>query len=387
MKLITVVLWASMVSQSSQLNCLNQPTYFRRPEYTDISVECGTTSVNLAIIACPAFYTGYNESLLIINNVQNNPDCRGTLDESVVPAVVRFTFTLNKTYSCGSTFVTINTVGTGLYQDFSNIQMVNVSGIVRSRDPATGTITYNAELKYFYSCAYPLQYFLNNTQMDVSSGSIAVEDNNGSFISTLSIKLYSDINYITPLLIPPLGLELRTTIFVQVLASNLTDRYHILLDRCYASIGLHSENSSSFNLFVGCDKDQLTTIFENGKSQHAKFSFKTFRFIEQQNETKSTYYLHCITRLCERATCATFQQCKSRRKRDISATGVSDPQTVSTKIVTKNENSPMGPLQEAQSNSNFESTTGLAVAVGILAVIVFIVLALAAVLYWRNRPF
>lgn len=57
--------------------------------------------------------------------------------------------------------------GTGIFADFSNIQTVNVSGVVRSHDLTSGTVTYNAELKYFYSCAYPLEYLINNTQVDV----------------------------------------------------------------------------------------------------------------------------------------------------------------------------------------------------------------------------
>ena len=56
-----------------------------------------------------------------------------------------------------------------------------------------------------------------------------------------------------------------------------------------------------------CSIDQLTTMLENGDSQKARFHFPAFRFIEQQNETISTYYLHCITRLCERSTCSTFK--------------------------------------------------------------------------------
>lgn len=62
---------------------------------------------------------------------------------------------------------TTSAPGTGIFSDFSNIQSVNVSGVVRSFDPTIGTITYNAELKYFYSCAYPLEYLINNTQVDV----------------------------------------------------------------------------------------------------------------------------------------------------------------------------------------------------------------------------
>lgn len=45
----------------------------------------------------------------------------------------------------------------------------------------------------------------------------------------------------------------------------------------------------------------------NGEMQIARFSFSAFRFTEQQNQTVSTYYLHCITRLCEISTCSTFR--------------------------------------------------------------------------------
>jgi len=62
---------------------------------------------------------------------------------------------------------TTATTGTGVFSDFSNIQTVNVSGAVRSHDPTTGTVTYNTELKYYFSCAYPLEYLINNTRLDV----------------------------------------------------------------------------------------------------------------------------------------------------------------------------------------------------------------------------
>lgn len=77
-------------------------------EYTDISVDCGTEYINLAIKFCPVMYTGYNESELIINNIKNNPDCHVTLDTTVVPPVARFRFPLNSTNACGSNFVVSN---------------------------------------------------------------------------------------------------------------------------------------------------------------------------------------------------------------------------------------------------------------------------------------
>lgn len=74
------------------------------PDYTDISVDCGTTYIRLSILACPVFYTGYNESLLILNQIEGDSACTGTLDESVTPPVVRFTFPINSTTACGSIF-------------------------------------------------------------------------------------------------------------------------------------------------------------------------------------------------------------------------------------------------------------------------------------------
>ena len=73
-------------------------------EYNDISVECGTSTISLAILLCPVVFTGYNESLLILNKLSDDPQCKGTMDESVTPPVIRFEFPLNATNSCGSVF-------------------------------------------------------------------------------------------------------------------------------------------------------------------------------------------------------------------------------------------------------------------------------------------
>ncbi|XP_029923986.1 zona pellucida-like domain-containing protein 1 [Myripristis murdjan] len=381
-----------MIAKSSQLILSDCGAGLRRPEYTDISVDCGTSSIGLAILICPVMYTGYNESLLILNHLFDDPLCQGTLDETVTPPVVRFNFPLNMTNSCGSTFMTTSAAGTGIFSDFSNIQTVNVSGVVRSHDPTTGTVTYNAELKYYYSCAYPLEYLINNTQIDVSASSIAVQDNNGSFISTLSMDLFSDVNYTSPLIIPTLGIELRTEVYVQVKATNLTDQYHVLLDRCYASISPHPNNSTFFNLFVSCSRDQMTSVHENGDSHHARFSFPAFRFIEQQNETVSTYYLHCITRLCDIGACSDFKQCNSRRRRDVDSSVSDNGLTESTvlsspvPIITKTEND-LASKEQDVSGSGSNSTVGLGIAVGILTVAVIVALAMAAAFYTKLRRY
>uniref|UniRef100_A0A8C7PPF0 ZP domain-containing protein n=1 Tax=Oncorhynchus mykiss TaxID=8022 RepID=A0A8C7PPF0_ONCMY len=336
MHLLSFFLLAMMVAKSSQLQLSDCGLNLRRPAYTDISVTCGTKSIGLAILICPAIYTGYNESLLILNNIMNDPACKGTVDRNVTPPVLRFELPLNTTNSCGSLFRTTSAPGIGIFSDFSNIQTVNISGVVRSYDPTTGTVTYNTELKYYYSCAYPLEYLINNTLIDVSASSIAVKDNNGSFISTLSMNLFSDVNFTLPLVIPEQGLDLRTEVFAQVKATNLTSQYNVLLDRCYASISPLPTNSTFFNLFVLCNTDLLTVIHENGKSQRSRFSFPAFRFMKQQNEMKSTYFLHCITRLCEKSTCSTFMQCNSRRRRGVvpATEDAAESKTISSPLIT-----------------------------------------------------
>lgn len=382
-----VLLLLSMIGRSSQLTLSECGGEARRPQVSDIAVQCGTSSIGLAIQLCPVIYTGYNETLLILNHMLD-PACRATLDDAVTPPVARFNFPLNMTHACGSIFRTTSAAGTGIFSDFSNIQTVNISGVVRSIDPTTGTITYNAELKYYYSCAYPLEYLINNTQIDVSASSIAIKDNNGSFISTLSLELFSDANYTDSMVIPDLGIELRTNVYVEVKATNLTGQYHVLLDRCYASISSLPSNSSFFNLFVPCSKDQFTTMIENGDSQSARFRFPAFRFIEQQNETVSTYYLHCITRLCEKSTCSTFKQCNNRRKRstlDTSPLGISKTYTISSpKIITKTESNESKEKPHVAGEED-DSAVGLGVAVGILAFACLIALSVAAVFYKRLR--
>lgn len=78
--------------------------FFALTEYTDIAVTCGTQTINLAIQACPVVYTGYNESLLILNQMAD-PLCRGTLDATANPPVVRYSFPLRQADACGSIFL------------------------------------------------------------------------------------------------------------------------------------------------------------------------------------------------------------------------------------------------------------------------------------------
>uniref|UniRef100_A0A3Q1K874 ZP domain-containing protein n=1 Tax=Anabas testudineus TaxID=64144 RepID=A0A3Q1K874_ANATE len=275
---------------------------------TDISVSCGTQSIDLNIYLCPMYQASYNESLMVLNNQFNTPACLGTADWTAVPPVLKFRIPLNETViaACGNSFKIMNDVGSGTFSDFSSIQSVNISGSVTSSDPSAGAITYRSQLLYKFSCYYPLQYLLNNTQVSVSGVNVAIRDNNGTFISTLSMQLYKDPLYQEPLTIPPTGLNLKTKIYVSVKATNLTQRFNVLLDRCYATTSPYPTLTTYYDLFVGCTRDPQTKVELNGASQKAQFSFEAFRFVEHKDIIVSTFYLHCTTRLCEVSTCSSL---------------------------------------------------------------------------------
>lgn len=71
-------------------------------DYNDIAVDCGTNYISLTIQLCPAIYAGYNETSLFVNSVTYDPNCKGTVDSTAVPPVLRFTFPIGTNNSCGS---------------------------------------------------------------------------------------------------------------------------------------------------------------------------------------------------------------------------------------------------------------------------------------------
>uniref|UniRef100_A0AAY4B4F8 ZP domain-containing protein n=1 Tax=Denticeps clupeoides TaxID=299321 RepID=A0AAY4B4F8_9TELE len=292
---------------------------------SDVMVTCGTNRMELNILMCGVYFSGFNSSLLALNGQFGKPDCMGTPDWIARPPVLKFNFS-----------ITEQEVGSGLFSDYSNVQFVNVSGAVSSLDPSAGTITYRQQMLYMFSCRYPLQYLINNTRIGVAGVSLAVKDNNGSFISSLAMNLYGDSSYTSPLSIPDSGLNLKTRIYVEVKATNLTERFNVLLDRCYATPSPYPVNRSFFDLFVGCNHDAQTVMGVNGASQQARFSFEAFRFVEHRNQTVSTFYIHCATRLCERTYCSSLMQVPSfigRRRRAVETaqgTSVTDVATVTS---------------------------------------------------------
>ncbi|XP_077403423.1 zona pellucida-like domain-containing protein 1 isoform X2 [Vanacampus margaritifer] len=258
---------ASLLLTQAKHACIGHST-FRRPANSDIEVFCGSQMVTLQILLCPIYFNGYNESLVSLNSKHSNEHCKGIVDWTADTPVIKFNFSITEEEisTCSNKLTVSQEVGTGLFSGFSTIQYINISGMVRSEDPITEAITYHQEVIYKFSCRYPLQYLVNNTQMSVSGVSLAVKDSNGSFISTLSMQLYPDNQYTSVLQIPPGGLQLKTRIFVEVKASNLTNRFNVLLDRCYATVSPFSVNTAYHDLFVGRRRsirdDQDTSVSE-----------------------------------------------------------------------------------------------------------------------------
>ncbi|XP_055051455.2 zona pellucida-like domain-containing protein 1 [Misgurnus anguillicaudatus] len=331
-------------AQNNLVTCLASNS-FKPAENADISVTCGTDYMYLKVLLCPMYFGGYNESLMALNGKFNIPACFGVADWSANPPVLNFNFSISQESLalCGINMNITSQTGTGIFSDFSQVQSVNISGLINAWDPSISTITYRQQLMYQFSCMYPLQYVVNNTQLSVSGVSVAIKDNNGTFVSTLSMNLFSNVNYTSKLQVPVNGLQLKTRIYVQVKATNLTNKFNVLLDRCYATTSPYPTSSSSYDLFVGCTRDPQTRIDRNGIAQEAQFSFEAFRFVEHKNLSVSTFYLHCITRLCENSTCASLIP-KCVRKREIQQpVNSSDVATVSSgPIMTRSENS--GPL-------------------------------------------
>ncbi|XP_035521949.1 zona pellucida-like domain-containing protein 1 [Morone saxatilis] len=376
---------ATLFLAQCQNPCIGHPT-FKSPDNSDIEVLCGSQNVDLQILLCPIYFNGYNESLLALNSEHSKHQCKGTPDWSVDPPVVRFNFSITEEAisACSSQLTVTEEAGTGLFADFSHVQYITISGMICSTDPTTGAITYHQEVMYRFSCRYPLQYLVNNTQMSVSGVSLAVKDNNGSFVSTLSMRLYADDSYSSVLQIPPVGLELKTRIFVEVKASNLTNRFNVLLDRCYATTSPFPVNTSYHDLFVGCNRDGQTIMGVNGQQQEARFSFEAFRFIQNSDTTFSMYYVHCATRLCVNSFCPNLvQNCtNSRRRRSVSdnqGTKVSDMATITSgPITTRLDNGNLmtsGGAQQTHMNSSMLAVSVMAGIVGAicLTLVAFIV--------------
>uniref|UniRef100_A0A3B3SAG6 Si:dkey-103g5.3 n=1 Tax=Paramormyrops kingsleyae TaxID=1676925 RepID=A0A3B3SAG6_9TELE len=278
--------------QSATYNCSS--VYDRIPGTEDLKVVCGTALITVDVNLCAAMWAGFDPARLAMNGKYNNSLCRGTIDAQADPPIVRFELPVNHTEesSCWQTLQT------------SSIQALVVGSYIDMPKSADAVISYSPDLSYHFSCHYPLVYFFNNSQITASSISVSTNEHHGHFFSSLSMGVYNDSSYSYPLIIPEAGLALRTKVFVEVKATNLTGNFHVLLDHCFATpLPYNVLSGEQHSFFTGCQLDKQTVMEKNGMGLSARFFFEVFRFLQHQDRDKSSMYLHCIVKLCKPSKC------------------------------------------------------------------------------------
>ncbi|XP_028429768.1 zona pellucida-like domain-containing protein 1 [Perca flavescens] len=302
-----------------------------------MTVKCGASMITLEINLCTAQWSGFMGTDLALNGNHNTTACQGSSDTSVNPPIIRYQLPVNQSQDnpCRQSLQIVDEAPdpTGPFSSFSSIQSVIITGFLDTPNSYQGLISYNTDLYYHFSCRYPLEYLLNNTQIVTSSVSVANSNNNGTFIDTLKMSVFNGSDYGFPLVVPSTGLALRTRIFVQVQAVNLTGNFYVLLDQCFATPTPYNiSQNEQFNFFTGCSVDQRTSVTSNGISTVARFNFEAFRFTAYRDQAKSSIYLHCMLRLCEPSKCQVLlSSCNNRRKRSVTPFGkeTSESATVS----------------------------------------------------------
>ncbi|XP_056101039.1 zona pellucida-like domain-containing protein 1 [Rhinichthys klamathensis goyatoka] len=343
-------------TQFNGFNC--DPNHHSRfPGDRDISVYCGVQTITLKINLCPVLYSGYTDADLALNGRHGEVHCRGFINNNTFPTAVLFSISLSTLEACGNTLVVSTTQGFNAYGNISMVQMGNISGYIDTPDPPT-VISYLPGLQYKFSCSYPLEYLLNNSQLASSSAAISVKDNNGTFLSTLSLVLYNDSTFNQLISIPMSGLSLKTRVFAAVKATNLDRRWNVLMDHCYATPSGNPNDEIRYDLFFGCYKDPQTTVFENGKSQMGRFAFEVFRFVKHKNQKMSTVFLHCVTKLCRADDCGILLPiCGNRRRRDtvdenaVSGSSSGDAVITAGPIITRSDETPTNNSHPVSSSS------------------------------------
>ncbi|XP_055022664.1 zona pellucida-like domain-containing protein 1 [Boleophthalmus pectinirostris] len=309
-------------------NC--PPEYNRTPDNSDLTVDCGATVITLEINLCTAQWAGFNTTDLALNGNHNKQECLGRADTSVIPPVVRYYLPVNHSQEnpCRQSLQIVDEAPdpTGPFSSFASVQSVIITSFIETPRSDQGIISYSTDLYYHFSCRYPLEYLLNNTQIIASSVSVATNDNNGTFINTLKMSVYNDSSYKYPLIVPPTGLQLRAGVYAEVKAVNLTGNFYVLLDHCFSTPTAYNvTHTEQHNFFIGCSKDDRTTIISNGISKVARFNFEAFRFLQHRAQSMSSIYLHCILRLCEPNKCQEILAgCNSKRKRSVTPFGQED---------------------------------------------------------------
>ncbi|KAL0970642.1 hypothetical protein UPYG_G00244980 [Umbra pygmaea] len=348
-----VIVFHTVVSLAYNCSSL----YNTLPDDKDLKVFCGTTEIQLEVNLCSAQWAGYEPADLALNGQRNISQCLGSPDTSVDPPVIRYQLSINQSQDnpCRQMYQIVDEVpdASGYFSSFSSVSSVIITGYIDTPVTSNGIISYTTGLYYHFSCRYPLEYLLNNTKIVASSVSVAVRDNNGTFLNTLSMNIYNDTDYIHPLVVPPAGLALRSKVYVEVKSTNLTGNFNLLLDHCFATSSLYNNsNTEQFDLLAGCVIEQHTSVTINGLSKNSRFSFEAFRFMVHRNLNMSTIYVHCFVRLCEPSKCLQLiSGCSTRTKRHLEPLGseTGDSATVSVgPLYTSNSDKTLNALAQGR---------------------------------------
>uniref|UniRef100_A0A672FQM8 Zona pellucida-like domain-containing protein 1 n=2 Tax=Salarias fasciatus TaxID=181472 RepID=A0A672FQM8_SALFA len=385
---------AAVYAQFNGYNC-DAGFHSRFPGERDISVYCGVQTITLKINFCPVLFSGYTDADLALNGRHGEAQCRGFINNNTFPTAVLFSISLSTLEACGNSLVVSTAYGANAYGNMSLVQIGNVSGYIDTPDPPT-IISYLPGLLYKFSCSYPLEYLVNNSQLASSSAAVSVKDSNGTFESTLSMILYNDSTFNQPLSIPMTGLALKTRVFAAVKATNLDKRWNILMDYCYTTPSGNPNDELRYDLFFGCDKDPQTTVFENGKSQVGRFSFEVFRFVKHRHQKMSTVFLHCLTKLCRADDCIMLMPICGRRRRRDAVEGLDSPPVASGNavvtagpIITRSDETPVNNSQLASGAPSpplNPVTSALISGVVILGVVCAAFFLLSLRLLLKSRP-
>uniref|UniRef100_A0A3B3XNS7 Zona pellucida-like domain-containing protein 1 n=1 Tax=Poecilia mexicana TaxID=48701 RepID=A0A3B3XNS7_9TELE len=363
------LIFCQIFSVGAQFNGYNCDANFhsRFPAERDISVYCGVQTVTLKVNFCPVLFSGYTDSDLALNGHHGDAHCRGFINNNTFPTVVIFSISLATLESCGNALVVSTAQGPNAYGNLSLVQIGNISGYIDTPDPPT-IISYLPGLLYKYSCSYPLEYLVNNTQL--------------TFLLDLNVIQLS---------IPVAGLTLKTRVFAAVKATNLDKRWNVLMDYCYTTPSGNPNDELRYDLFFSCDKDPQTTVLENGKSQMGRFAFEVFRFVKHKNQKMSTVFLHCVTKLCRADDCPMLMPiCGSKKKRAISEgkqSSKSPGNAVLTAgpIITRSEQTPSNNSQLALLNApEFHMSTVTSILIS--AVIILSVISICFFLFSLVLP-
>uniref|UniRef100_A0A2K5J5N9 Zona pellucida-like domain-containing protein 1 n=1 Tax=Colobus angolensis palliatus TaxID=336983 RepID=A0A2K5J5N9_COLAP len=315
---LLLLLTIRVLPGSAQFNGYNCDAnlHSRFPAERDISVYCGVQAITMKINFCTVLFSGYSETDLALNGRHGDSHCRGFINNNTFPAVVIFIINLSTLEGCGNNLVVSTIPGVSAYGNATSVQIGNISGYIDTPDPPT-IISYLPGLLYKFSCSYPLEYLVNNTQL-ASKCAVVGEDS----------------TYNQQLIIPSIGLPLKTKVFAAVQATNLDGRWNVLMDYCYATPSGNPNDDIRYDLFLSCDKDPQTTVIENGRSQRGRFSFEVFRFVKHKNQKMSTVFLHCVTKLCRADDCPFLMPiCSHRERRDAGRRTTWSPQSSSGSAV------------------------------------------------------